>query len=61
MQLIKTIRIEDPENICTNNVQEPQVRQRIQEKPYIRKIIEIEDGENISNQRASDTQIGDWV
>ena len=43
-QLIKTIRIEDPENICTKNAQEPQVRQRIQEKPYIRKIIEIENG-----------------
>ena len=59
-QLIKTTRIEDPENICTNNFQEPQIRQRIQEKSYTRKIIEIEDGENINNHRASDTPIGEW-
>ena len=30
LQLIRTIRIEDPENICTNNIQETQIKQSIQ-------------------------------
>ena len=33
LQLIRTIRIEDPENICTNNIQETQIKQSIQKNP----------------------------